>query len=122
MYDDPKTNCSLVNWAGNGCAGENLGATVAVGSHPAGASPYGLHDMEGNAVELTEDKWKNDLSSVPPDGSPWTSDHDIGGNVRKGGCSKGIGTCDIRSASRNYLEYNDYHNLTGFRCCKDMEN
>jgi formylglycine-generating enzyme required for sulfatase activity len=50
----------------NCCAG----ATVAVGSCPAGASPYGALDMAGNALEWTTDKYGEDYYSHSPAGNP----------------------------------------------------
>ncbi len=44
-------DCTLANFAG--C--ESNGATVPVGSFPAGKSPFGLYDMAGNAMELVDE-------------------------------------------------------------------
>jgi len=55
---------------GQGCG---TGATMAVGSKPAGVSPYGIHDMIGNVDEWLEDDWhiSYDLQGRPDDGSAW---------------------------------------------------
>lgn len=39
------------------CAESGLDCTTPVGSFPASASPYGVHDMAGNVWEMTADKW-----------------------------------------------------------------
>ena len=49
--------------------GVDLGKTAEVGSYP--PNPWGLHDMHGNANELTEDCWNEGYAGAPTDGSAW---------------------------------------------------
>jgi len=57
-------DCGKANWGsfeGEGpCAGKNPGRPVAVGSYPAGASPYGALDLGGNVWEWVADKYDAD--------------------------------------------------------------
>jgi len=62
--------CDEANWSG--CS--VLTATSAVGSHPAGASPFGVMDMGGNVAEWVEDCWHQNYNGAPVDGSAWVTD------------------------------------------------
>jgi serine/threonine-protein kinase len=48
----------------------NVGDTTAVGSYPAGASPYGVMDMAGNVWEWVNDWYQADYYSVSPGSNP----------------------------------------------------
>jgi len=50
-WGNQEPNCNLANYSE--C---KIGATLPVGSKPAGASPYGALDMAGNAWEWVEEK------------------------------------------------------------------
>ncbi len=59
-FGPDKTRCNF-----NG----NAGDTTAVGSYPAGASPYGVLDMSGNVWEWTQSTWRSDYHQ-PDDPNP----------------------------------------------------
>jgi len=62
-------SCSLVNngrWGFNGCMED----TTAVGSYPAGASPYGALDMAGNVQEWVNDWYGETYYSQSPANNP----------------------------------------------------
>jgi formylglycine-generating enzyme required for sulfatase activity len=70
-WGDQSPNCSLANFfydyvTGTFCVGD----TNAVGSYPAGASPYGALDMAGNVREWVNDWWQSDYYSVSPGSNP----------------------------------------------------
>ena len=63
-WGDAAPTCGLANL--EGCVGD----TSAVGSFPAGASPYGALDMAGNVEEWVNDWYQSDYYSVSPDSNP----------------------------------------------------
>lgn len=63
-WGDAVPTCTLANHAG--CVGD----TSAVGSYPAGASPYGALDMAGNVKEWVNDWWSSSYYSLSPGSNP----------------------------------------------------
>jgi formylglycine-generating enzyme required for sulfatase activity len=96
-------DCAKGNWGsfeGEGpCAGKNPGHPVAVGSYPAGASPYGALDMGGNVWEWVADRYDDDPTR----------------RVVRGGscCSFFVGP---RAANRNAWAPDHRDADLGFRC------
>ncbi len=96
-------DCAKANWGsfeGEGpCAGKNPGHPVAVGSYPAGASPYGALDLGGNVWEWVADKYDADPTR----------------RVVRGGscCSFFVGP---RAANRNAWAPDHRDGDLGFRC------
>lgn len=103
------------------CTKANYGCdyqTHLVGSHPAGASPYGLHDMAGNVSEWCRDAYRtifyNESSYHDPvyilkvissgsrfviRGGSWNNNHEMG----------------VRAADRAHLAFTNISNAVGFR-------
>ena len=94
--------------------------TMPVGSFPDGASPYGVHDMAGNAWEWVEEWFQ------PYPGNTHT-DENYGEQykVLRGGswydCT--YYKCGISAPSFNKIFFNPHtrNNNFGFRCAKDAE-
>jgi formylglycine-generating enzyme required for sulfatase activity len=95
----------------------NVGDTSEVGSYPAGASPYGVMDMAGNAWEWVNDWYQADYYSISPDINPQgpaTGDH----RALRGG-AWALLDGHVRSAYRGRLHpdgWDSYGN--GFRCAR----
>jgi len=91
----------LVNYDGNhpyGSAPKGLyrKQTTDVGSF--GPNPFGLYDMHGNVWEWCSDKWHDNYSGAPTDGSSWETGTDNNRVLRAG--SWNCNTVYCRSAYR----------------------
>ncbi|HSL44989.1 MAG TPA: SUMF1/EgtB/PvdO family nonheme iron enzyme [Anaerolineales bacterium] len=102
-------DCSLANY--DIC----MGSTVAVGSYPSNASPFGALDMTGNVVEWVadwygEDYYQNSPSSNPP--GPDSGEQ----RVLRGGSWDGHTDYEVRITHRFTEPPDDSLDDGGFRC------
>lgn len=106
---------AVMDDGGRGCGTDS---TWAVGSKPAGASPYGALDMSGNVWEWVEDDWHSNYTGAPTNGSAWVDDPRASFRVVRGGCF-GDGYDDgLRSSNRyNGIPAVGVANF-GVRCCR----
>lgn len=97
-----------------------------VGAFPAGASPFGIFDMAGNAFEWTS----TDFAAYPGGTLPddWSESMAVKGRVFKvvrGGCWGG-GASDVTATvrfgllARSEEGTNGDYGQTGFRCARDI--
>ena len=90
--------------------------TAPVGSFAPNA--FGLHDMHGNALEWTEDCYRDNLSAQT--GSPWRGDADCL-RVLRGGSWLGVPR-GLRSADRYYYNYRSVRSINfGFRVARTLD-
>jgi formylglycine-generating enzyme required for sulfatase activity len=69
-WGDGMPDCSLANFYNMDIFNFCVGDTSAVGSYPAGASPYGALDMAGNVMEWVNDWFQDDYYSRSPSNNP----------------------------------------------------
>jgi formylglycine-generating enzyme required for sulfatase activity len=103
---------AVMNDGGNGCG---TGKTMAVGSKPAGASPFGAMDMAGNVWEWVADwydasYYQTSPASAPPGPQEGTF------RVARGGSWYGGSVDDLRASRRNRLLPSFCNHDLGFRC------
>ena len=110
-------SCSLAiidNWQGLGCGQDS---TWAVGSKPAGASPYGAHDLSGNVWEWVSNwygsNYYNETSNENPEG-PLTGSY----RVLRGGSFYSYFTASLRTSTRSNFNPDYRYNRNGFRCAQ----
>ena len=108
-WGDGASSCSLGNFNGY-CVGD----TKAVGSYPAGASPYGALDMAGDVWEWVNDWYDDGYYSVSPGSNP---PGPATGNwrVERGGGWRTVGSY-LRVAHRGTYYPTLWDDATGLRC------
>ena len=96
----------------------NVGDTTAVGSYPAGASPYGVMDIAGNVREWVNDWYQADYYYNSPDSNPQGPAEGDSRVFRSG--SWYHSDTVVRSAWRPsaHPDYND--SLLGIRCARSQ--
>ena len=100
---------------GTGC-GRN--STWPVGSKPAGASPYGAHDMAGNVWEWVADWYGKDYYASSPAENP-SGPESVGARVVRGGAWSDFPD-DLRAANRLRSTPTGRNNYIGVRCARTV--
>lgn len=103
-------------------ANTGAGQTVPVGSYPLGVSPFGVHDLAGNAWEWVADwydraYYASSPSSDPPGPLSGTE------KVFRGGSWYSSRPETVTSSYREHTNgyvFNIRDEMTGFRCAKDV--
>lgn len=112
-WGDQAPNCSLTNYSpGRTCVGD----TSAVGSIPAGTSPYGIWDMAGNVWEWVADYYDAAYYSSSPPNNPQGPANGIYPVLRGGAWD--VGSDSLRTANRNMSWSLDHWVTVGFRCAR----
>ena len=115
-WGDAVPTCALANfyddYGGRYCVGD----TSAVGSYPAGASPYGALDMAGNVWEWVNDWWDGGYYSRSPGSNPPGPATGYGRVLRGGSWDYFQGF--VRVAERNGLVPGSVTLHVGFRCAR----
>ncbi|MFH1568125.1 MAG: SUMF1/EgtB/PvdO family nonheme iron enzyme [Gemmatimonadota bacterium] len=97
--------------------GHPEGSTHDVGSHPAGASPYGIHDMAGNVRNWTADYYTSDYYAGSPPRNP------PGPETSRDHVMRGGGYLHDATEQRAAFRLGAYSSFTdaavGFRCARN---
>ena len=83
-----------------------------------GANGWGLHDMQGNVWELTEDCWNDSYAGAPSDGSAWEYG-DCRRHVLRGGSWFGSPPY-LRAAERFWVATGNRDVTYGFRVARTL--
>jgi formylglycine-generating enzyme required for sulfatase activity len=111
-WGDQSPNCTLANYSDySPCVGD----TSAVGSYPAGASPYGVLDMAGNVFEWVNDWYSATYYSVSPSSNPSGPASGVWKVLRGGGWDNDFPDMGVDSRFVPSYPVSRYSNI-GFRC------
>lgn len=100
--------------------GDGHSETAPVGSFPAGASPYDVLDLAGNAWEWLEDDWHWSYDEAPDDGQAWVESPRVHYRVGRGG-DWHFGPPSLRASYRNPVDPQHTPFYGSFRCCRSPE-
>ncbi len=116
-WGEDTPTCSYAVMADGSGAGCGTNATWAVGSLPAGDSPYGLHDMAGNVWEWTRDWYGATYYGSSPTADPVNAA--IGKDrPDRGGSFFGVAV-PLRARYRDYRDPSVVADgAIGFRCSR----
>jgi formylglycine-generating enzyme required for sulfatase activity len=98
-----------------GVKGEIL--TMSVGSFPAGASPYGVLDLAGNAAEWVHDWYNPNYYRAAPANDPQGPERGAIKAMRGGSWLKPA--ISLRTTDRDWGTMDSRPSGTGFRCARD---
>jgi formylglycine-generating enzyme required for sulfatase activity len=117
-WGDGDSNCSLANSYNHLTSSYCVGDTSAVGSYPAGASPYGALDMAGNVWEWVSDWYSANYYSGSPYSNPQGPASGTYKALRGGGWTS---YCFVlRTAFRTSLDPDNADRDFGFRCAYSL--
>jgi formylglycine-generating enzyme required for sulfatase activity len=116
-WGDDEPTCALSNYQPAGTTGLCSGDTTPVGSHPLGASEFGIEDMAGNVWEWVSDWYGETYYQTSPGENPPGPEGTTYRVLRGGGWTSA--PIHLRISSRAYDP--DFHNASdvGFRCASD---
>lgn len=109
-WGDERPTCERARFGGCG------DATAAVGAHPAGRSPEGVHDLAGNAAEWVADWYAKDALFTAARNNPTGPTRGFLRVVRGGSFYEGPG--HLRSSYRYGLNPVSGFGFVGFRCAR----
>jgi formylglycine-generating enzyme required for sulfatase activity len=92
------------------------GGTAPVGSYPTGVSPYGVHDLAGNAWEWVADRYDSGYYSRSPERNPTGAEAGAERGIRGGGWY--LDPVSLRAARRRGYPATARNDVIGFRCAK----
>jgi formylglycine-generating enzyme required for sulfatase activity len=95
---------------------DGFGGTAPVGSFPTGASPYGVLDMEGNAMEWVADGFETDFYGASHSRNPQGPDVEWGHDRVVRGSSFSDVPRPAHSANRSFFSPISRGSVVGFRC------
>jgi formylglycine-generating enzyme required for sulfatase activity len=117
-WGDQIPTCTLANTYESATSSYCVGDTSAVGSYPAGASPYGALDMAGNVWEWVNDWYQSNYYSLSPYSNPPGPTTGLR-KVLRGGFFLGD-FHDTQVYQRAYQTQDSQVNNFGFRCAASL--